>query len=74
MRAEGLRTDLFSAVAGLRRQFRYAEKRGIRFVVIIGADEAQNHQAALKDLDSGAQVTLAQQETGAHLKRLLHAQ
>lgn len=74
LRAEGLRTDLFPAVAGLRRQFRYAEKRGIRFVVIIGADEAQANQAALKDLDSGAQVTLAQQETGAHLKRLLRAQ
>lgn len=58
LRADGLRTDLFPAPGRLRRQFRYAEKQGIRYVIIAGETEAAAKQVAIKDLTTGSQVAV----------------
>ena len=58
LRADGLRTDLFPAPGRLKRQFRYAEKQGIRYVIIAGESEVESSQVAIKDLTTGSQVAV----------------
>ncbi len=58
LRTAGLRTDLFPAPGRLKRQFRYAAKQGIRYVIVAGETEAAAAQAAIKDLSTGTQVAV----------------
>jgi histidyl-tRNA synthetase len=41
------------------KQFRYAEKKYIGFVVIIGSQEVLNNTVVVKNLKTGAQETVA---------------
>lgn len=55
LRAAGLFTELYSKVDKLGKQFKYADKRGIRFVIVLGSDELARQECVLKDLQSGDQ-------------------
>ena len=71
LRKAQIRTDLFPDAGSLRRQFRYAEKQGIRYVLIAGSDEVVADQVAVKDLETGVQVTVPRSETAGHLQAQL---
>lgn len=53
----------------LGKQFQAADKQGIRFCVIIGADEAAAQKSSLKDLQSGEQVEVALADLAEEIKR-----
>ncbi|MTJ48883.1 histidine--tRNA ligase [Dolichospermum sp. UHCC 0259] len=55
----------------LGKQFQAADKQGIRFCVIIGADEALAQKSSLKDLQSGEQIEVALADLPAEVKRRL---
>ena len=55
LRGAGIRCELFHEQAKFDKQFKYAEKKNIPHVVIIGADELQSGIAKIKDLRSGFQ-------------------
>src|SRR5450631_2776258 len=55
LRKEGMRCELFNEQAKLDKQFKYAEKKNIPTVVIIGADELKSGMAKLKNLATGIQ-------------------
>ncbi|HIK08265.1 MAG TPA: histidine--tRNA ligase [Trichormus sp. M33_DOE_039] len=55
----------------LGKQFQAADKQGIRFCVIIGADEAAAQKSSLKDLKSGEQVEVALADLAEEVKRRL---
>ncbi|BCL39229.1 histidine--tRNA ligase [Nostoc sp. MS1] len=55
----------------LGKQFQAADKQGIRFCVIIGADEAAAQKSSLKDLKSGEQVEVALADLSEEIKRRL---
>ena len=40
----------------MKKQMKYANARGARFVAIIGSEELENQQFSLKDMDSGTQA------------------
>ena len=42
------------------KQFKYAEKKNIPFVVIIGSKEIENRTATIKNLKTGKQQELSQ--------------
>ncbi len=71
LRTNGLHTDLFPAPGRLKRQFRYAEKQGIRYVLIAGEVEAAGAQVAVKDLTTGSQIDVALSDLPATLRQLL---
>lgn len=52
----------------LEKQIKYADKKGIPFVIIIGPDEAKNNTVTLKNLSSGEQKTLTVEEAVKELK------
>lgn len=58
LRRQGLRVDLYPEADKLGRQFKYAAARGISFVAVVGEEERQNRQVALKNMSTGEQVTL----------------
>jgi len=59
LRAAGFKVACFTDEAKLPRQLKYADKMGIRFVVIVGPDEFASSQATVKDLSSRQQATVA---------------
>ncbi len=68
LRKVQIRTDLFPDAGSLRRQFRYAEKQGIRYVLIAGSDEVAADQVAVKDLKTGDQVIVPRRAAAGHLQ------
>lgn len=62
LRAAGIRTEAYPEVAKMKKQLDYANKRNIRWVVLIGSDELATGNPKLKDLISGDQWTLTPPE------------
>jgi histidyl-tRNA synthetase len=56
LRAKGVRCELYHEQAKFDKQFKYAEKKNIPFVVIIGEDELLTRTAKIKDLRTGVQT------------------
>jgi histidyl-tRNA synthetase len=55
LRLAGIATELQLEPRKLARQFQYADKAGIRFVAMLGADERSKGVVAIKDLRRGEQ-------------------
>ncbi|GCL38861.1 histidyl-tRNA synthetase [Sphaerospermopsis reniformis] len=55
----------------LGKQFQSADKQGIRFCVIIGADEAAAEKSSLKDLQTGEQIEVALANLAEEIKQRL---
>jgi histidyl-tRNA synthetase len=56
LRREGIRCELYHEQTKFDKQFKYAEKKHIPWVVIIGPDELLSGVAKIKDLNSGVQT------------------
>ncbi|OUD48611.1 His/Gly/Thr/Pro-type tRNA ligase C-terminal domain-containing protein, partial [Flavobacterium psychrophilum] len=67
LRKEGIKVELYPDNAKIAKQFQYTEKRGILLAIIVGNDEMQNNQFAVKNLVSGEQQKVSFDE----LKSLL---
>lgn len=60
LRGSGIRGEIYHESAKFDKQFKYAEKKNIPFIVIIGEEELSNGSCKLKDIRSGEQHTLSQ--------------
>jgi len=58
LRAEGINAAVYPDAVKLPKQFKYADRVGIRLAVVVGPDEEAAGQATLKDLAGHAQETL----------------
>ena len=54
-RAAGHSAEIYPESAKLRKQFEYADKKGIRYVVIAGEDEVASNKLTIKDIKTGEQ-------------------
>lgn len=68
LRDEGLNAELYPEPAKMKKQFDYANKKKIPFVLIIGSEELQSGGYSLKDMQSGEQSVVKIDEL---LKRLI---
>lgn len=66
-----LRVEVYPQADKLDKQFRYASALGVRFVVLVGDDEAREGVATLKDLASGQQTRLPRGEAASHIHAAL---
>ena len=72
LRRQGaIHTDVYVADRKLGKQFKYADDRGVRFVVIRGADEAAAGSVAVKELATGDQVTVPEDGLVEYLRERL---
>ena len=68
LRGAGIRCELFHEQAKFDKQFKYAEKKHIPKVVIIGPEELLSGNAKIKNLDSGVQSDCPFEELKSRLK------
>ena len=66
LRAKNIKAELYPDVAKIKKQFNYADKRQIPFVVIVGSEELQQQTYTVKNMFSGEQTML-------HLSELFDA-
>ncbi len=62
LRASGVKTELYPDAAKLDRQMKYANAQAIPIAIIIGPDEAAQGQATVRDLRSGQQQVVMQDQ------------
>jgi histidyl-tRNA synthetase len=74
LRAGGINTEVQLEAKKLARQFQYADRAGIRFMVLVGEDEAARGVATVKDLRRQEQFEVPQAELAAALKVELEQQ
>jgi len=59
LRHNGIRSELFHETAKFDKQFKYAEKKNIPFIIIIGEKELKENTCNIKNLSTGEQQTIA---------------
>ena len=71
LRAAGLRVDVYPDADKIGKQFKYADSRGIRFVTVVGDDEAARGEVAVKNLvDGRASEAAARRGRSVHRDRV----
>jgi len=68
VRRLGWRVDVYPEPDRYGKQFRYAEERDIRYVLLLGEQELADHTVAVKDLQSGEQISVAREGLADFLK------
>lgn len=59
LRDSGIGADLYPDPVKVAKQFKYADKRGFPYVILIGEDELREGQFTVKDMKTGQQRTYA---------------
>ena len=59
LRENGINTQIYTDNAKIKKQFNYANRLGIPYVIIIGEDEINNNVVSLKNMESGEQNTVS---------------
>lgn len=58
LRQRNIAAELYPEASKLKKQFTYAEKKGIENLVFLGGEEIKNQSVTVKNLQSGEQQTL----------------
>ena len=59
LREFGIKVELYPDAVKVGKQFMHADKRAIKYAIIVGETEMNQGKFALKNLESGDQVTLS---------------
>lgn len=70
LRNSGIACELYHEAAKISKQFTYAEKKNIPFVIIIGSKEMEEKNAAVKNLATGNQEVVTTEKLADYLKNL----
>jgi histidyl-tRNA synthetase len=70
IRAGGTNCELYPGPAKLGKQFKYAERRGAKWVVVIGPDDAARGEAQVKDMAAEKQQAVAMAKLAEYLAAL----
>ncbi|WP_149454081.1 His/Gly/Thr/Pro-type tRNA ligase C-terminal domain-containing protein [Pasteuria penetrans] len=68
LRQAGIYCDRLYGLRSLKSQLRTAHRRGARFVLLLGGQEYAKGQVLLKNMSSGEQVTVSEEEIVIHLR------
>lgn len=71
LRAAGFRTEWYPEPVRLPRQFKYADRQDIPYTLILGPEEIQANNVAVKDMRTGEQVSVARDDLLEYLKVLV---
>ena len=62
LRAAGLSAELYPDPAKLKKQFKYANDRNVRWVLVLGESELASGQVMVKDMKEGSQEAMTVEE------------
>jgi histidyl-tRNA synthetase len=68
IRKDGIAAEIYHEQAKFDKQFKYAEKKGIPFVIIIGSKELEAGICMVKDIRNGQQQEVAFDLLASHLR------
>jgi len=71
LRRAGIKINCYPEAAKLSKQFKFADRTGIRLTVILGPDEQKNGMVTIKDLLSGEQISVPRSQAAITLNRWL---
>ena len=71
LRQAGLNVMVFPEPAKLPKQFKFADKMKMKVALVLGPDEAENGQVAVKNLLTGEQVIVAQDAVFESIKAIV---
>ncbi|MEW6094843.1 MAG: histidine--tRNA ligase [Chloroflexota bacterium] len=71
LRSGGLNAACYPEPAKLPRQFKYADRMGMKVVLVLGPDEAAAGKVTVKDLANGTQETLPAGQMLAGVRKIL---
>ena len=71
LRAAGLRCELYPALDKMGKQLKLANQKKIPVVVIVGPDEHERGEVAVRDMSSGEQQTVPAADVAAAVRKLL---
>jgi len=67
LREAGIATEVYPGAAKLKKQLDYANNKGIQWACILGEQEITDSTISIKNLGSGTQETLPQNQLLAHI-------
>ena len=73
LQTAGINAEVYFEPEKLGKQLKYADKKGIPFVVICGPDEIQRGEATIKVMRTGKQKTIPQNQLAAYLNGYTYA-
>jgi histidyl-tRNA synthetase len=62
LRSADVRVEVYPEPDKLGKQFKYAASRGVRFVLVEGADERARQEVTVKNMVTGEQVSVPRTE------------
>ncbi len=68
IRDAGISVEIYPDSAKVKKQFEYANKRKIKFMVIAGESEMQSQQLSIKNMETGQQVIIGYNEIENYIK------
>jgi histidyl-tRNA synthetase len=68
LRAQGIACEIYHEAAKFDKQFKYAERKSIPYIVIVGSKEILSGTAIVKKLSTGEQREVKQEEIGLQFK------
>ena len=68
LRNEGINCQVYTDSGKIKKQFNYANRNNIPYVIVIGEDEIANNVVSLKNMESGEQVSVSLDEAIGVLK------
>ena len=71
LRTAGIKTISYPEAAKLQKQMKFADRLGIRVVLVLGPDEAAAGQVTVKDLNSHSQSQVKIEDAAATVKKYL---
>lgn len=71
LRLAGIRCELYHESSKFDKQFKYAEKKNVPLVVIIGSKEIDEKTSIIKDLKTGLQTEAGQSDMADQIRKLL---
>ena len=74
LRLYGLNTACYPEPAKLPKQFKYADRMGMKVVLVVGPDEKAAGKVTVKSLTNGTQETITRSMVNEFVKRILESQ
>jgi histidyl-tRNA synthetase len=71
LRENNISSELFHETSKFDKQFKYADKKNIPFIVIIGSKELEEKTCTLKNLKTGEQQAILQTELISEIEKLI---
>lgn len=73
LRRAGLKVVCYPEAIKLQKQFKYADRMGAKITLVLGPDEVEKDQVAVKNLTNGQQVTVARDAVYDTVRGILNA-